>query len=126
MMKSWNWSLLCFSWTIIILIGKSNVLVQGQSITCDDGTECQNGSTCIPLESGFKAPNSKSPNGKRAYRCDCTKIERATKYAGYECEYPAVDYCLFGTNVQDASVSFCVNDGECTETTAPSDNGVAE
>ena len=84
------------------------------------GTECQNGSTCIRLEQGFTAPNSKSLDGIRSYRCDCSKTTGSLFYAGYECQYQADDYCLYGVNV-DTRKSFCTNNGECKTTTSPDD-----
>lgn len=93
-------------------------MVMAEDEVCKDGTICQDGSTCIRLEDGYEAPNARNEDGKRQYRCDCSKIVSSRHFAGYECEYPSDDYCLFGVHVTDAGRSFCTN-GECIDTVAP-------
>jgi len=101
----------------IVLLLLCSILssVIAQDVVCRDGTECQNGSTCIPLENGVKA--FVSFNVHRRYRCDCSKTIGVQFYAGYECEYPADETCLYGEGV-DTRISFCTNGG-CLEVSMP-------
>ncbi len=78
----------------------------------------------MPLEKGVKAPNIRSEDGKRYYRCDCSQVTSITRfYAGYECGYPSDDICLIGpSRARGSGASFCVNGGKCKHKYMPEDD----
>mmetsp|Transcript_29110 Transcript_29110/g.44435 ORF Transcript_29110/g.44435 Transcript_29110/m.44435 type:complete len:211 (+) Transcript_29110:59-691(+) len=85
------------------------------SDTCpDDITTCYNGSTCILINSEVKIPDS-----DRKYRCDCSQdaTDSIHHYAGYECEFPAKEFCFLGQ--QYGGKSFCTDNGDCLEVWQP-------
>ncbi len=85
------------------------------------GSICYNGSDCIPFEKGYK-----SPQIGRTTRCDCAthKTDGVHFYAGYGCEYEADDYCILG-EANTGGISFCVNDGTCSEVWRPREGETA-
>lgn len=80
------------------------------------GNICLNGGECIAVDNRYKYPIVEGGK-EREYMCDCApeKTHGLAFYAGYQCEYNAVNVCLFG---EFASRSFCAN-GECVERFEP-------
>ena len=75
-------------------------------------TICRNGSPCTKLDT------IPIKDDGRTFGCDCSKTDGVVSYAGYECEYKASHYCLYGTN---SDVSFCTN-GKCKEVWSPKED----
>lgn len=70
---------------------------------------CLNGGKCVAREvfegDGFGPAT-------QVWRCDCTTATgTAAAYAGTQCEFPATQSCVAGT--QKSDYAFCVNGGDC-------------
>jgi len=78
---------------------------------CDDGTICENRSTCV-----------RHPYKEGKYVCDCLAASNDIFFAGLYCEHKATDYCgKFGNN----NPTFCTNNGTCRKSVGKNEEHVA-
>eukprot|EP00573_Skeletonema_grethae_P009209 CAMPEP_0201700240 /NCGR_PEP_ID=MMETSP0578-20130828/27713_1 /ASSEMBLY_ACC=CAM_ASM_000663 /TAXON_ID=267565 /ORGANISM="Skeletonema grethea, Strain CCMP 1804" /LENGTH=249 /DNA_ID=CAMNT_0048187247 /DNA_START=235 /DNA_END=984 /DNA_ORIENTATION=+ len=78
---------------------------------CDDGTICENRSTCTP-----------HPFKEGKYVCNCLEASNDIFFAGLYCEHKATDYCgKLGNN----NPTFCTNNGTCRKSVGKNEEHVA-
>lgn len=78
---------------------------------CDDGTICENRSTCV-----------RHPYKEGKFVCDCLAASKDIFFAGIYCEHKATDYCgKLGNN----NPTFCTNNGTCRKSVGKNEEHVA-
>ena len=78
---------------------------------CDDGTICENRSTC-----------ERHPYKEGKYICNCLAASNDIFFAGLYCEHKATDYC---GKLGNDNPTFCTNNGTCRKSVGKNEEHVA-
>ncbi len=113
------WKRLSQHFLVVVIVFYSSINAespQNGATICEDGTKCENGSTCVDTTV------RNQDTGINYFICDCSGISGITTYTGLHCEHAATDYCAFGAATAGKD-SFCANGGKCKAIVGPDEDG---